>query len=363
MQFGRLVAIILVCLIVFATETRADESMYWRTPPDETMLHDGKLHIVMIGTGNPESEMQNIRKPSCTALICNGQFVLIDAGEGAIQNIAGFGLPYHAIDKIFMTHWHSDHFAGIGQVMNESWMHGRKTPLNVYGPFGATKIVTALNTAYEFDSLFRAATVRGLWDPRLATATPVELPLTDSASVVWEKDGLKISSFRVDHTPVVPALGYAIEWRKTKIVISGDTRICAQLERNVKDADVLINEVLSRPLEHEAAELARKQKDFGSEKLIEGVEEYHSDSIELAEMSSRAGVRRLVLTHYVPAIPPDGKILESFTSGMKAKYSGQIFTAADGDHIVVTPGSGNTDLIEYKVYPQIPQPFVRVTNH
>lgn len=320
---------------LLATPCEADEYLYVTRPPRLGILNDGRMHIFFVGTGNPEYEMENVRKPACLGIVCNGEFVLIDAGEGAIQNIASLGLPYHAIDKVFMTHWHSDHFAGLGQVISASWMHGRKVPITVYGPFGVTKIVNAINTAYEFDAIYRSANLDGALDPSLTTALPVELRTTDDLQAVYSGKNFEVSSFRVEHTPVVPALGYVIKYGGMKIVVSGDTRVCTTLEKQAESADMLINEAFSRPLSKEVISIAEKAGDKWSAGFTKAVSKYHSDSIDLAQMASRAKVKRMVLTHLVPAIPAMQKEESDFIAGMSQDYKNELLVAADGDELVI----------------------------
>jgi len=54
------------------------------------------LHIFILGTGNPEAQMQNIRKPRASPLLSMTKVFFFDAGEGAFQTAAGLGLPYEA---------------------------------------------------------------------------------------------------------------------------------------------------------------------------------------------------------------------------------------------------------------------------
>jgi ribonuclease Z len=319
----------------------ANEYLYVTKPQRLGILQDGKMHIFMVGTGNPEFEMENVRKPACLAIICNGEFVLIDAGEGAIQNIAAFGLPYHALEKVFMTHWHSDHFAGLGQVINASWIRGRKNPVTVYGPFGVNKIVSAINSAYELDAIYRSATVDGAMDPALTTAIPVELRSTDDLFLVYAGKNFEVASFRVNHTPVVPALGYVIKYGGKKIVISGDTRVAPNLERHAANADILINEAFSRPLSEEVIAISEKAGDKFSAGFTKDISKYHSDSIDLAKMADRAKVKRLVLTHLVPVIPTLKKVEDDFVAGMNQDFKNELIVAADGDEIVIDNNDAN----------------------
>lgn len=355
-QSQRALAVLFALLLLMLTGARsfADEYLYVTEPPRLGILKENRMHIFLVGTGNPEFEMQNVRKPSCVAIICNGEFVLIDAGEGAIQNISAYGLPYHAIDKIFMTHWHSDHFAGLGQVINSSWIHGRKNPITVYGPFGVNKIVNAINTAYELDAIYRSATVDGALDPSLTTAIPVELRSTDDLLPVYIGKNFEVSAFRVNHTPVVPSLGYVIKYGGKKIVVSGDTRVAANLEKHSENADILINEAFSRPLSQEVVARDEKAGDMYSANFTKDVSKYHSDSIDLAKMAERAKVKRLILTHLVPAIPADKKVEDSFVGGMKQEFKNEIRVAEDGDEIVID----NTDSAKPIQFIRQPQPNI-----
>ena len=59
----------------------------------------------------------------------------------------------------------------------------------------------------------------------------------------YEKAGLRIESFEVDHHPVPNAFGYIITYQQKKVVISGDTRYMPSMSQISKDADLLIHEV------------------------------------------------------------------------------------------------------------------------
>jgi len=62
--------------------------------------------------------------------------------------------------------------------------------------------------------------------------------------VVFDKEGIKVTAFLVDHSPVKPAYGYRIDYRDHSVVLSGDTRVSENLIRFAKGADVVVHEVL-----------------------------------------------------------------------------------------------------------------------
>jgi len=331
---------------------RAEAGLFVESLPQYQLLKDGRLHIFLLGTGAPETEMEQIRKPSCIALIANGKLFFFDAGEGAVQTAASVGIPYERLSKIFMTHWHSDHFGGLGQLLNASWLHGRTCSVDVYGPTGTRKVLDGLKQAYTLDTGFRAATIKGGLDPKLSGAIPHEVSADANGTLVYSDSKLKISCFTVKHTPVVPAFGYEIIYGGTKIVISGDTAVVQALEHHAQHADVLINEAFSHPL---AKIEAQKQH---STRLVDELSSYHSDTLELAKMAQRAGVKHLVLTHMVPSIATTDEAKQSFSEGMPALYHGKLTIADDGDQIIVNP-SGQTDAkIEYVHHKQLDIPVL-----
>ena len=95
-------------------------------------LTDDGLHILLCGTGSPMPDMT--RANACAAVIANGSVVVIDAGPGAWARLAGANMPGAKIDTVLLTHLHSDHIGDLGEVATQSWLGGRKVPLQVYGP-------------------------------------------------------------------------------------------------------------------------------------------------------------------------------------------------------------------------------------
>jgi ribonuclease Z len=339
------------------TAQSALAALYTVKKPQPSVLTDGKMHIYFCGTGNPEVGMQTIRRPACLAVIVNNQFMLFDAGEGAIQTLATMGLPYTSIRNIFITHWHSDHIAGVGQVINASWNSGRAQPIYVYGPSGVMQVMGGLQQAYQFDAKYRASNSNGRLNMQLAFGVPHLIDATKNSQVVYNDQGLKITAFNVDHPPAYPALGYRIDYQGCKVVISGDTKMTDGLAANATNADILINEAHSQPLHQLALQKATASGDKLSLALARETMNYHTDTLELAKMAQQTKVKRLVLTHLVPAIPTTPAAKASFIAGMQDYYKKPIIVAADGDEVVIEKGKDNTCKIRFI---PAPQPNIRV---
>lgn len=333
-------ALVFLLLIFFIPTIFAAE--FTLHPTQTKLLTDGKLNVFLCGTGDPEIDMQMLRHPACVAVFGDNQFFLIDAGEGAIQTAGMLGLPVSKLDKVFMTHWHSDHFGGLGQVINGTWIAGRETPMIIYGPSGVIPIVNALKQAYQLDAKFRVKHRKGLLKKSLAFGVPKQINTTKKGKQVYKKGDITVSAFKVDHDPVIPAFGYRIQYKGCKLVISGDTKVVKSLAENAKDADALINEVFSHYYyEKTKKSLAKKSNDPKmSLQYLNATHSHHSDSIQLAKMAQKYGVKRLFLTHFVPAIGVTWSDKHTFMRGMKKYYKGPITLTDDRDQIELSYKNG-----------------------
>jgi ribonuclease Z len=65
-----------------------------------------------------------------------------------------------------------------------------------------------------------------------------------SPGVVLDQDGIKVTAFLVDHSPVKPVFGYRIDYGGRAVVLSGDTRVSENLVQHARGVDVLVHEVL-----------------------------------------------------------------------------------------------------------------------
>ncbi|MBS0272190.1 MAG: MBL fold metallo-hydrolase [Proteobacteria bacterium] len=308
---------------------------------DYSLLKDDKLRIYFCGTGNPQLTMQDIRKPACLAILTKDDFFVIDAGEGTSQTLAALGLPYASIDKAFMTHWHSDHMAGLAALINNTWKDGRKTPFLVYGPYGVEQVVNGLNQAYSLDNLYRGINSSNVLDLSIGGGVPKLIDQKEVPTKVYEKGNIELSAFVVDHAPVYPAVGYSLKYKDCHIVISGDTKVVETLADASKSADVLINEALSDAIIEESIAKFKAKPDVpeATEQLdisiTEDLESYHSGTYALAKMAEKAKVKKLFLTHLVPAIFNTTEDKARFTKNMDQYYKGPITVVDDGDSLVI----------------------------
>lgn len=324
---------------------RVQEAMYRRAAKqlaqgDRTdWLKDGGLHLVLCGTGSPIADPA--RAGGCAAIIANGSLFLIDTGPGSWENVQLWRLPRASLKAVLLTHFHSDHIGDLGEVNTQSWIAGRREPLAVYGPEGVNQVVEGFVTAYAFDDNYRVAHHGQEAMPREASqmqAHVVDLPGPTDVATVYEKDGIKITAFAVDHRPVTPAYGYRIDYAGRSVVISGDTMKSPNLAQHAKGADIIVHEALAANL------ISRISKDLGElgetrlAKLTSDITTYHATPAQAAETAKEAGARMLVLTHLVPA-PPNRIVRRLFLEGVDAAWSGPVVLGEDGMLFSLPPNS------------------------
>jgi len=99
--------------------------------------------------------------------------------------------------------------------------------------------MSKLEEAYDFDIRIR------LYDDRAAPNGVLLFVRDINEGIAFERDGLKITAFEVDHSPAWPAFGYRVDYGGRSVVLSGDTRVSHNLIRYAAGVDVLVHEVAS----------------------------------------------------------------------------------------------------------------------
>jgi ribonuclease Z len=305
---------------------------------DRALLTSPDLTVVLCGTGGPLADLQ--RAGACTAIIAAGHVMLVDAGPGSFETLDLANVPTGALTAIFLTHFHSDHIGDIGEASTQSWIAGRHDPLEVFGPVGTARLVDGFAAAYAQDFDARTLHHGEAYLPRgVAAPRGHDVPLDDGANadaVVWTRDGIRVTMFRVDHDPVRPAVGYRFDYRGRSVVVSGDTRKSGSVVAHAKGADILIHEALARDIFGRAIAVMKASGNERLAKMANDATEYHTSPIEAAEVARDAGVHQLVLSHMVPG-PPNWLLERRFMSGMSDVFSGEIVAGRDGMRFTLTP--------------------------
>jgi len=268
--------------------------------------------LIVLGTGYPFPNSERAG-PSC-AVVFGGKVFVVDAGRGTVMRLAALGNPWGSIGAAFITHLHSDHIDGLPDLFHSTWEFGSGVPFELFGPVGIQKIASAILQFYESDIHIRRDLTEKL-PPAGARINAHEV----QQGIVYEKTGLKVTAFEVNHEPVKPAFGYRFDMGQQSIVITGDTGPSANLVRFAEGAEVLVSEAYVSSRIRTDAERIKSWSIY----------DYHLSAMQAGEIAEKAKVKILVLTHLIPANASE----ESFAGEAKKAFSGKIIVAHDLTHI------------------------------
>lgn len=273
--------------------------------------------VTLLGTGIPVPQPD--RFGPATLVEAGGQKLLFDAGRGVPIRLFQRRVPLREIGPLFLTHFHSDHTAGIADIWLSGWLGGpwarRTTPFRVIGPTGTRDLMANLERAYAADIRIRMADEK--YPAEGIRVIADEFP---AEGVVHDKDGVRVTAFEVDHGDLIrPAYGYRIDYDGRSVVISGDTRFSQNVIKHGTGADVLIHEV--------AAVRPELLKDV----QVQRVMAHHTSPQEAGRVFQLARPRLAVYTHLVLLARPGVPALTTDELGAQTRetYDGPFVVGED----------------------------------
>ena len=283
----------------------------------ETSASDITVTVLGSGTPIPTADQYG----AAILVQAGGQDLMFDCGRGCTSRLAQIdrGL-ITSVEQLFITHLHSDHIVGIDDLWLNGWVQGRDTPLSVHGPIGTKRFFTHLKEAFSEDINIRIT--KGI----PATTDGIGMAMTDNDkdAVVYEKDGVKVTAFLVDHQPVEPAFGYRIDYAGRSVIISGDTTFSENLIKNSMGADVILHEVLS-------PSMVGYLKNNFTEKQMNSVLAIHTTTEQAAEIFAETKPR-LAAYYHTRISPKDESGLISVTG---ETFDGDVIVAKDLTRITI----------------------------
>jgi ribonuclease Z len=307
-------------------------------------LPDG-LHVVLCGAGSPLADPK--RSGPCTAVVAGRRLFVVDAGAGASRRLSQLRMPQGEIDAVLLTHFHSDHIDGLGELLLQRWVNGSAgAPVPVHGPEGVEAVVEGFALAYRADQGYRVAHHGQALVPPAgagAVARPFRAPDDGQVRIVIDDGDLRVSAFRVSHAPVEPAVGYRFDYGGRSLVISGDTTRSANLARFASGVDLLVHEALAPELVERVARAAEAAGRRNAAEILRDIPDYHTTPREAAEIARDAKVGFLLYSHIVPPLPI-GALEAAFTEGVAAIYPGPVAVGRDGTAVHLPAGSRTIEL-------------------
>ena len=291
-----------------------------------------QLRIIFLGTSGSWPTIK--RNAPAIAIKRSGEVILFDCGEGTQRQLQKSNLSYMQISKIFITHFHGDHFLGIPGLIQTMQLNDREIPLHIYGPKGMNKLLDQLLSLGYFSPNYKI----------------ISHEVDEGTNLDF--NDYKINILRVKHG--IPTIAYSLEEkmrpgkfnkpkalklgipegplfsrlqrgeevilengkkiepsmvlgkprRGRKIVISGDTNPVEKMVDFAKDADILIHEATFDSSFEDIS------GDYG-----------HSTAKQAANIAKKANVDKLLLNHISPRYLDSSVIQDEARKVFKNSYA------------------------------------------
>jgi ribonuclease BN (tRNA processing enzyme) len=253
-----------------------------------------RSRLILLGTaGGPTPKAD--RSAPANAIVVDGVIYVIDCGNGVARQMVKAGLDLGAIRDVFITHQHSDHNADYGNLLLLSWAGPLHSRVDTWGPPPLKEMTRLFLAMDDYDIRTRIA------DEGRPPLAPLIVPHEITrGGVVMQDSRVKVTAALVQHPPVVPAFAYRFDCPDRSIVFSGDTRPSENLVALARGADVLVHEVMYLPALDKLI-----ASEPNARRLREHLLASHTTTEQVGRIASEAGVKTLVLTHFVPGgYPP-----------------------------------------------------------
>ena len=262
------------------------------------------MKLTVLGSGSPEP---SARRASSGYLVEIGdEKLLFDCGGGVFDRLLQADLRPSDIDYLFFSHLHSDHMMDYARLVHAAWDEGG-TPLKVFGPQPVSSITGKLfGTDGVFADDLRARTElvpsQQVWLSR-GGILPRPWPTPEVTEIAggWSMDGgaWRITTCEVPHAqPALDCMAFRLESEVRSLVYSGDAGLCGGLEHLCQDADVLLHWCYR----------------LDGERAHPAMEALTPTPTEIALMARRAGVRRLLLTHFRMHMDEPGRYADAIAA-------------------------------------------------
>jgi ribonuclease Z len=288
--------------------------------PRTEKLAPDEMFVVALGTGMP-TPITRAQKSSAWYLeLGNGDIFLFDCGTGSAENLFSLRPDFARVDKVFVSHLHTDHVGDVDALWVGGWLSGRYTPLHVYGPtgsepeLGTAGFVEGLKKAYAWDIRGRSGTLPDDGGGLVAH----EFDYKKVGAVIYEKNGVTIKSFPAIHS-LDGSVSYRVDWKGLSFVFGGDSAPNKWFIEQAKGADFVIHECFY------TAEGLASFLGFPPRQAVQVSSYIHTPPSGFGKIMSEVKPRLAVGYHSI-LVP---EMLQDMTESVRRTYDGPLVIAND----------------------------------
>jgi ribonuclease BN (tRNA processing enzyme) len=310
--------------------------------------------LVLLGTAGAPMSVPG-RMGISSVLVVDERVFVVDCGRGSPSAFAEAGLDFTRLEAVFLTHLHADHIGDLPGMLLYPWGvrtgdNGPLAPIRVYGPSrpralpsgdavfhrqttispglpapGTADLIAHILAGYAYHLNVMPLDCHMPDAGTLVRAIDIAVPAgTDDRTqvpvVVVDDDSVRVTSVAVTHGRAVPALAYRFDTPDGSVVFSGDTSVNEDLIALAEDADILV---------HQVADLSYLRRHGTDDAELARMAALHTDVTQVGGVAERAGVRELILSHYLPA-EPDAVTDEEWADRASKGFSGRTTAGHDG---------------------------------
>jgi ribonuclease Z len=274
------------------------------------------MSVTIVGSGGGPAV--NLQRFGPSILVRAGsETLLFDCGRGATLRLAQLGVPLENVRQLFLTHLHSDHIIDIPDLLLTPWAGpaARQQPFEVWGPDGTEVMMRRLQEAFAFD-----IHVRRDIDEKFSKEGITVRSHDIHEGPVFERNGVRVTAFLVDHGPVKPAFGYRVDYMNRSFAMSGDTRFSENLIKFAQGVDLLIHEATAGDV-NRSTNQTREQ--------VENIIAHHTLPEQAGEVFSRVKPKLAIYAH--------APVSAALITRTRTTYQGPLETGEDMMTIEIGP--------------------------
>jgi ribonuclease BN (tRNA processing enzyme) len=272
--------------------------------------------LILLGTMGGARIFKGRASPA-QVIVVNEKLYVIDCGEGVARQLALADCDLRQLKAVFITHHHDDHDLDYGNLIQVAKMTGLRSKVKTFGPYPIREIARNFQAMNEYSFSTYQAELEMIPFDQLVEANEIS-----RSGPVMEDENVKVTCCLVNHPPI-PAFGFRFDTADRAITISGDTNYSPALVELARGCDVLVHEVMYKPAVDRLVARAPQYKGLG-----EFLHRTHTTSEDVGRVAHEAGVKTLVLSHFVPGDDPSITD-EMWVEGAARFFKGTIIVGKD----------------------------------